>query len=117
MKCQRCEAECPDDARKCPNCGRQLRKKPPGPDAEEALTPEAEAYFRRVRWVYFWALWSLLPPLGALLGPLAVVWALLVWRQGRVEWPGRPTLIVSLCLGLLAGGTQVAGLCLIASSW
>ncbi len=116
MKCQRCETENPDDARRCSACGRPFRRRPPGPDAEEALTPEAEAYFRRVRWVYFWALWSLLPPLGVLLGPYAAVRALLLRREGKPGWPGMPTLIVSLCLGLLSGVTQAAGVWILAAS-
>jgi len=117
MRCPRCEAENPDDARRCSACAKPFRRRPTGPEADEALTPEAEAFFRRARWVYFWALWSMLPPVGVLLGPVAALMALSLRRERKPDWPGGPTLVFSIWLGLMSSLTQAAGAWLVWSSW
>lgn len=123
MKCDKCQTECSGPATHCPSCQEPLRPKRKArrrrPEAEETvLTPEGEAYFRQARWVYYWALWSLLPPVGALLGPLA---ALMAWRL-RQQAPapnavGLATLWVSFWMGTLTGLTQTLGAALIVLSY
>jgi hypothetical protein len=120
MKCPSCQAENPDDAAECASCKGPLKRRPRRRRAEAdepPPTPEGEAFFRRARWVYFWALWSMVPLVGVVLGPLSALLAWWVGRERRPEWPGGPTLAVSLCLGLLSGVTQVVGVWLIAANW
>jgi hypothetical protein len=120
MKCPRCRADCPDNGNcACGEAVRPRRRPRRRADAEEApLSPEAEAFFRRARSVYGWALWSLLPPVGALLGPIAAAMAWRLRQQAPTpDTPGVVTLTVSLWMGTLTGLTQIAGAALIAASY
>src|SRR5262245_59813952 len=106
MKCPACQTENPDTSATCSSCQAPLRprRKPRRKaEAEEApLSPEAEAFFRRARSVYGWALWSLLPPVGALLGPVAAAMAWRLRQQAPApDTPGVVTLTVSLWIGAL----------------
>ena len=121
MRCAKCQAECPDNARTCSACGEATPRRKPRRRAESEevpLTPEQEAFFRRSRWVYWWALLSLAPPLGVVLGPVAGIWATLLRRQaGAPDWVGLVTLRLSQVICLLSTTTQAAGLTLLVASY
>ncbi|MBY0228864.1 MAG: hypothetical protein K2W96_06280 [Gemmataceae bacterium] len=120
MNCASCQASNPDNAAACAACGEPMPRRKPRrrPEAEEVpLTPEQEAFFRDARQAYWWALLSLLPPLGVVLGPMALAWATLSRRRaGAPDWVGMATLKLAQAIAALSFLTQAAGSALIAWS-
>jgi hypothetical protein len=106
VRCPSCQTDNADDARQCASCGgkiaRRPRRRPADPDDAEGrgstLGNElAEAAFRC-------AVYGLIPGLGLVLGPVAVVLSLLAYRK---EKAGPPRKGKSPALGVLTLGAAV----------
>jgi hypothetical protein len=85
MRCSSCKAEVAKDAKECAACGAKVRRtrKRAAEAAEMPLTHEADLGGRATQWAYRCAMYGLIPLAGLVLGPLAVVLALLGYRQDR----------------------------------
>jgi hypothetical protein len=90
MRCSSCNAEVPKDAKKCNACGAKVRRtrKRAADAADTPLTHEADLGGRATQWAYQCAMYGLIPLAGLVLGPVAVVLALLGYRQDRTT-PGK----------------------------
>jgi hypothetical protein len=117
MRCPGCGADNPADAKRCASCGERLARRPRRQEAvEEADTPwgkRTDSRHRTALNAYRYGVFSLIPFVGLVLGPVAIVLALLAWRQAR----GDPSITrsghvqVALLLGtvtLLANGIGLA---------
>jgi hypothetical protein len=106
LRCPSCQADNTDDARQCASCGGKIARRPrrraADPDDVEGRgstlgSPVTAAAFRC-------AVYGLIPGLGLVLGPAAVVLALLGYRQERA---GPPRKGRSPALGVLTLGAAV----------
>src|SRR5207253_2004978 len=106
MRCPACGAENPEEARRCAACGERVAKRPRRRDPfDETDTPfgkRADSRPAAALRAYRWGVYSLIPLAGLLLGPLAVVLALLAWRQGRRDPAAKENryVLIALLLGL-----------------
>jgi hypothetical protein len=98
VRCPSCQADNADDARQCASCGGKIprRRRAADPDDAEGRGstlggPVAEAAFRC-------AIYGLIPGLGLVLGPVAVVLSLFAYRK---EKAGPPRKGRSPALGVL----------------
>ena len=116
MKCPTCEAVNDPDAKTCSACGKPMkpRRRRRGEEDNTPLSPEAEAFVRRASRLFRLGLWSLVPLLGLLLGPLTVIGAL--WMRGP-DQPGRAMVRIAFWIGLLTAVSQWAGVWLIFLSY
>ncbi len=133
MHCPSCHAENLAEAVACSTCGRSLRSeesaaspsRQPNPragsrrrrnananDSEEANENENPAAQR----AYHISLWALLPGVGLLLGPLAIV---LGWRavRGSGDASSRNRAKAAVLLGVLITLTQWLGVALMIYGW
>ena len=117
VRCPSCQADNADDARQCASCGGTIARRPRRrvPDPDDATgrgstfgSPTAAAAFRC-------AAYGLIPGLGLLLGPAAVVLALVAYRQERAGPPrkGRSPALGVLALGAAVLVTNWAGVLLV----
>jgi hypothetical protein len=117
MRCPACGAENPADARRCAACGERTAKKPRRRDTpDEADTPfgkRTDARAATALTAYRYAVLSLIPLAGLVLGPVAIVLAVLAWRQARRDPAVKSGsyAVVALLLGtatLIANGVGLA---------
>jgi hypothetical protein len=128
MNCPACQTENAAEALTCSNCGRSLRADsaaPPGRrsgsrrrnsnggDAAVADESDNPAAWR----AYRVALWSLVPGLGLVLGPAAVVLAWLAVRGAGDDASARNRAKASFLLGALVALTQWVGFALMFYGW
>lgn len=108
MRCPACGADNPEDAKRCPACGERVTRKPRRREAAEETdapfdkrpdSPQATALR-----AYRCGVYSLIPLAGLLLGPVAVVLAVMAWREGRRDpaAKGESYVAGALVLGLAA---------------
>jgi hypothetical protein len=107
VRCPACGAANTEDAKRCAACGERTGRKArsresveegDGPFGRRADARPATG-FRAFRC----AVWGLIPLAGLLLGPVAVVLAVVAWRQGRRDSAakGNGYVAAALVLGLL----------------
>jgi hypothetical protein len=120
MRCAACGAENPEEAKRCAACGERAARKPrrrdpsDEPDSPFAPRPDGAGVPLALR-AYRCAIYGLIPVAGLLLGPAAVVLALLAWREGRRDPAagGNGTyIVIALVLGLVILLCNGAGLAL-----
>jgi hypothetical protein len=91
MRCPACNAENADTVSTCSSCGSPLTRKPRrrrlAAETDTPFAPRTEACNRAALRAYHVSLFGLIPGLGLLLGPLAVVLGVLAHRHGMKE-PG-----------------------------
>ena len=117
MRCPGCGADNPAEARRCASCGEKLARRP----RREEIPDESDSPFGKrsgarhptALTAYRYGVFSLIPFVGLVLGPVAVVLALAAWRQaGRDPSVRRSGHIrAALILGtatLLANGIGLA---------
>jgi hypothetical protein len=115
MLCPECGADVPEGAKKCPACRSRLARSRRQEDDESNESPFARQSITRNRTAiraYRYSVISLIPILGLLMGPLALVLAYLAWREGRREPTGTQNsfVVAALLLGtasLFANGIGV----------
>ncbi len=123
MRCPACGAENPEQAKRCTACGERTARKPRRRDpVDESDTPFAkgsDSPLAPALRAYRCAVYSLIPFAGLVLGPVAVVLALLAWRAGRRDPAARGNgyVVVALGLGLVTLLCNGAGLALMALGW
>jgi hypothetical protein len=123
MRCANCNADNPREAATCAGCGAALSRRVKRRGiAEESDTPfggPVEAPNRSAIWAYRVAVLSLLPGLGLLLGPAALVWGLAArWRGRRdPEFTARGPATAAALLGALTSLTNWGGLALMVRGW
>lgn len=78
-QCHVCQAENLDDAPRCVACNARLRKRERASDdaPDSPFSPRADAINRPIVTAYYIGVWSMVPLLGLILGPLAFF---LAWR-------------------------------------
>jgi hypothetical protein len=122
MDCPACHAENGDEAVTCATCGRPLtglsrssRSRRRNNETYEAAAGDSDnpAAWRAFRV----ALWALMPGLGLLLGPLAVVLGYMAVRSAGEDAPARNRAKASILFGVLITLTQWLGITLIIHSW
>jgi hypothetical protein len=110
MRCPACNAENADTASRCSSCGKPLNRKPrrrgPADESELPLSPRAEACNRAALRAYRVCLFGLIPCLGLILGPAAVVLGVLARRNGLRE-PGFTSDAQARAAYLLGGAIAV----------
>jgi hypothetical protein len=124
MRCPSCDTENAPGASRCGSCGAALgparrkggRRRGP---AEETDTPSASAEGgtnRAALRAYRVAVLGLVPGLGLLLGPLAVVLGTAARRRGRSDpdFTARSHAAASVVLGALTAATNWLGIALMA---
>jgi hypothetical protein len=123
MRCPACQLENANDASECSACGKVLRQRPRRrPSSEEtnvASSPEAEQHNAAARRAYRVCLAALVPGPGLVLGPLAIVMAMIALVRGRgVEgFTDRRLTTGAILLGTLITATQWAGVTLMVVGW
>jgi hypothetical protein len=123
MRCPACGAENPEDAKRCPACGertaRKARRRDPGDDTDTPFAYRPDSPLAPAFRAYRCAVYSLIPLAGLLLGPLAVVLALLAWREGRrdPEARGNGYVVAALVLGFATLLCNGAGVALMVIGW
>jgi hypothetical protein len=122
MRCSVCNTEAPAEATTCSQCNTALspppRRKPRRrgglDDADTPFSPYIEPPNRPALRAYRLSVYGLVPGAGLLLGPLAVVLALLARHRGKSD-PGftaHAPAKAALLLGSLIGITNWVGLAL-----
>jgi zinc ribbon protein len=123
MRCPACGAENPEGAKRCAACGerpgRKSRRRDTGDEAETPFGARADSPMAPALRAYRCAVYSLIPLAGLLLGPAAIVLALLAWREGRGDPEGRGTryALIALALGLVTLLCNGAGVALMVMGW
>jgi zinc-ribbon domain len=122
MRCPACGAENPEEAKRCTACGertaRKARRRDPD-DADTPFAPRPDSPLAPAMRAYRWGVYSLIPFAGLVLGPLAVVMAVLAWREGRRDPEARSNgyVLAALALGLAALLCNGVGVALIVIGW
>ena len=129
MNCPACHAENAAESSTCSACGSSLRPKetPSGQKVrrsgsrrrngsdEGAAANESD---NRAAWrAYRVALWSLIPFVGLLLGPLAVVLGCMAVRSVGDDASARNRAKAAILFGACVAGTQWLGLALMVWGW
>jgi hypothetical protein len=123
MRCPACGAENPEEAKRCAACGertaRKARRRDPGDDIDTPFAMRPDSPQAPAMRAYRFAVYSLIPLAGLLLGPVAIVLALLAWREGRrdPEARGEGYVVAALALGLAALLCNGAGVALMVLGW
>jgi hypothetical protein len=118
MRCPACGAESPPEAKSCPACGGRAARKPrrrePVEEIDSAFGARADSPQAAALRAFRCGVYSLIPLAGLLLGPVAIVLAVLAWREGRRDPAAKGTgyVVGALVLGLAALLCNGAGLAL-----
>ncbi|MFO0930047.1 MAG: hypothetical protein U0736_23990 [Gemmataceae bacterium] len=124
MRCTACQTENPNGTATCTACSaplrtsvRKSRRRAEAPAAPD--NPRVQEYNRQVRRVYVLSAWSLVPVVGAVLGPLSagLAWRLLRRGRGDPDFTAAPGARWVRNLGLATTVTNWVGLTLIALSF
>ena len=119
MRCPACGADLPAEAKQCPACGertnRKSRRREPVEEIDSPFGRRTDARQAAALRAYRCGVFSLIPLAGLLLGPAAVVLALVAWRQGLRDpaAKGNGYVVAALVLGLAALLCNAAGVVLI----
>ena len=123
MRCPSCSAENPREATRCPACGAALVKKP----RRKGSQPDVGSPFERptdpANWpatrAYWLAIAGLVPGLGLLCGPVAVVLGKLARPAGRSdgEQVAYNLATAAIYLGAAVSITNWLGLALMLAGW
>src|SRR4051794_34753531 len=117
MQCPSCGAENPAEAKRCAACGERTNRKPrrrdPIDDADSPFGGRPGERPPTALRAYRYGVYALIPFVGLVLGPVAIVLALLAWREGRRDPAARSSgyVVIALLLGsvaLLCNGIGVA---------
>jgi hypothetical protein len=117
MRCPSCGTENPENAKRCTSCGDRTNRKPRRRealnDSDIPLGQGANARPTTAVRAFRCAVYGLIPLVGLVLGPVAIVLALLAWREGRrhPSVGGSGHVLGALVLGsaeLLCNGLGVA---------
>ncbi len=91
MHCPACNTENVDTAPRCRSCGRTLsrksRRRKIAQETDTPFSPRTEACNQAALRAYYVCLWGLIPGLGLVLGPAAVILGLRARQRGQKE-PG-----------------------------
>lgn len=129
MRCPACKTDNAADNTACASCGASLNGRPAarsrGPRravAEESDTPFESLGIgpnRPARLAYYLGVIGLIPGIGLLLGPAAMVLGAWAWWRGNGNpaFTSRNIARAALILGLLLTLTNWAGLALILAGW
>ena len=104
MRCSSCQAENPDDAHSCSACGAKLvrrasRRVPRATDSGGGIDETKTG----LAWTaYRCGVYGLIPFVGLVMGPIALVLGFVAWKQGYVVNKGRG--IGPARAGMLLGG-------------
>jgi hypothetical protein len=117
MRCPACGVDNPEEARRCAACGERTARKPRRRDpADDNDGPFARGDARPTPALraYRCAVWGLIPLVGLVLGPAAVVLALRTWRESRRDPEAKESNypVIALLLGLAILLCNGAGLAL-----
>ena len=93
MRCPACDAENIDDAPQCADCGATFSRRPrKRDDSSSSETPFSKRAVERnplaVK-AYRIGVFALIPGVGLVLGPIALVLGLIAWNRGRLEPPNK----------------------------
>ena len=123
MRCPACDAPNPRDAVRCEECGERLprRSRRPDPDEEDYEGGAEEAVatiipFRNVPALiaYYLGIFGLIPCVGLVLGPAALILGIIGWRKARAQSKAHGTghAIAGIVLGSFDSLYNWAGLIL-----
>jgi hypothetical protein len=117
MRCPNCNAENPSEAKTCAGCGTRLARRPRRrANFDESNTPFASGPDSRnpaALRAYRCSVLGMIPILGLVLGPVALVLGLLAWHQDRANPDAiRGPAIAAIILGFLALLTNWTGIVL-----
>jgi hypothetical protein len=120
MRCPACGADHPAEAKRCPACGertnRKSRRREPVEEIETPFGPRTDSRQAGALRAYRCGVFSLIPLAGLVLGPAAIVLAVMAWREGRRDpaAKGNGYVVAALALGLATLLCNAAGLALMA---
>src|SRR5690242_752990 len=106
MRCPACGADHPAEAKHCPACGERTTRKPrrrePAEEIDSPFGRRADSRQGTALRAYRCGVFGLIPLAGLLLGPAAVVLALIAWREGLRDPAARANgyVVAALVLGL-----------------
>jgi uncharacterized membrane protein len=113
MRCPSCNVDNPDQARQCGSCGARLprKRRNSGVAREAAINPWIHSSNRVALLAYRCSLLSMIPLLGLVLGPAAIVLGLLGRRRERQQPSerGAGQAVAAMVLGGATLLTQAAG--------
>jgi hypothetical protein len=122
MQCPGCEAQNAAEAVKCAACGKRLpgrRKRALAGEWDDAADPVTDRWNRAGIRAYRWSLIGLLPGIGLLLGPLAVLLGVVTRLRGArlrgfsAERPANAAIV----LGGLITASQWSGAMMMLRGW
>jgi hypothetical protein len=123
MRCPACGADHPAEAKRCPSCGERVGRKPrrrePVEEIDSPFGRRPDSRQAAALRAYRCSVFSLIPLAGLLLGPAAIVLALLAWRQGRRDPAAGGTgyVVAALVLGTATLLCNAAGVALMVMGW
>jgi hypothetical protein len=122
MRCPSCNTENAPETSRCGSCGAALgparpkgaRRRGPAEETDTPCSADAEGTNRAALRAYRVAVLGLVPGLGLLLGPLAVVLGTAARRRGRSDpdFTARSHAAASVVLGALTAATNWLGVAL-----
>jgi hypothetical protein len=118
MRCAACGADHPAEAKRCPACGERTNRKPrrrePVEEIDSPFGRRTDSRQATALRAYRCAVFSLIPLAGLLLGPAAVVLAVIAWREGLRDPAAKANgyVVAALLLGLAALLCNAAGVVL-----
>ncbi|MFO0880911.1 MAG: zinc ribbon domain-containing protein [Gemmataceae bacterium] len=119
MRCPQCQTSLTAPATTCPSCGAALEARPAKArrrkgENGDANAAKVEAYNRRVLEIWRTCLWSAVPLVGLILGPLGAVRAWQLLRSGRndPDFQAQRAAVIAMRLGLITGVSNWLGLAL-----
>jgi hypothetical protein len=123
MQCPACEHDNPKDATVCAGCGKALPRRPrrrgSAEDAESPADPEAERRNAAALRAYRLCILGLVPGIGLVLGPVAVILGILARTRGQgvSGFTAQGPATVAVFFGILITATQWAGVTLMVIGW
>ena len=122
MQCPSCSTENVEEASRCEKCGGALsrrRRRDPTEEADSPFSRYIDPVNRPAVRAYRLAVLSMVPGLGLLLGPAAVVLGAVARRRGRAEpdFTAKGPATAAVLLGAATALTNWAGLALMVLGW
>jgi hypothetical protein len=123
MRCPACNAENPNDVRKCASCGEAFsprqRRRAAVDDGNGASNSNADMHNAAALRAYRLSLYAMIPGAGLLLGPIALILAIVaaVRSRGVPGYTARGVAIGAILIGILVTATQWAGVTMMAIGW